>query len=593
MRSAPRESWDEAMAFIERAYGDVLSAGEPGQPAESGHGASDGGLIPGMTIADGRIRLLISYGGPRHLQLWQAADTATGRHLAVTIIDSAGCWPAATVDGILSDTAKLRGIDLPGLARVLDVGRDECGGVVVCGWVRGATLKEVANTEPSPIGAADAVLAVAETAEAVHRAGLALSIDHPDRVRVSVDGHVVLAFPATMSNVTPRDDLRGIGAVMYGLLVNRWPLEAESGTEWEQVETDAAGRVQEPAELNDRIPFLISAMAAGLVRQRSGIRSAGTVSALLREASDEAKKGAADITTREPPPLPPPGGYAGFGNFGPKEQTESARRQLLKASLGAAAAVILVLLVAFASSISRILNNGNTNVAYDADKLGLQTPPPTPPPTPSPSARSAQEAVLLPILGLKPPAGRTAAAPPAAPVSPPPAPSLPAPLLAPTAPAPLGRGAAPVKPVRASVFSPGGSPDNPNRAGLSIDGDPATAWSTDTYFDAVPFPRFKEGVGLLLELPQPTSLGTVTVDLNSSGTVVQLRSSPTPTLSKLSDSTVISPPTPLQPGHNRIQVTNPAPTTNVLVWITTLGNTGGKSQSDISEVTLQAANTRG
>ena len=96
-------------------------------------------LVAGTTIAGGRIRLLILHGESPHLQFWQAADTVTGQHLAVTVVDSANALPTATVDEILSDTASLRGIDSPGLARVIDVGRDRCGGVVVCEWLRGTT----------------------------------------------------------------------------------------------------------------------------------------------------------------------------------------------------------------------------------------------------------------------------------------------------------------------------------------------------------------------------------------------------------------------------------------------------------------------
>ena len=209
----------------------------------------------------------------------------------------------------------------------------------MCEWTRGATLKEVANTTPSPIGVADAMLSLAETADVVHGAGLALSTDHPERIRISVDGRVVLAFPATMPNTTPRDDLRGIGAVMYGLLVNRWPLRGEAATtDWESVEIDAQGRIQEPAVLNSRVPFLISSAAAGLVRDGDGIRSAKTISTLLREASDEAKNGAMPSATRRLVVPPPPGCYATFRNFGPTERAEYARRQLLKICLGTAAA---------------------------------------------------------------------------------------------------------------------------------------------------------------------------------------------------------------------------------------------------------------
>ncbi|EUA08372.1 serine/threonine-protein kinase pknF [Mycobacterium kansasii 732] len=146
-----------------------------------------------------------------------------------------------------------------------------------------------------------------------------------------------------------------------------------------------------------------------------------------------------------------------------------------------------------------------------------------------------------------------------------------------------------VKPVSATVFSPDGAPDNPQQAGLAIDGNPNTAWSTVTYRDAVPFPKFIEGMGLLLHLSQPTALSAVTIDVSSTGTQVQIRSSPSQTPTKLADTTALTPNTALQPGHNVIPVHDRDKTSNVLVWISTLGTTNGESRTAISEITLRAA----
>jgi serine/threonine protein kinase len=146
-----------------------------------------------------------------------------------------------------------------------------------------------------------------------------------------------------------------------------------------------------------------------------------------------------------------------------------------------------------------------------------------------------------------------------------------------------------VKPVSATVFSPAGSPDNPQDADLAIDGNPNTSWSTVTYKDPVPFPTFIEGEGLVLHLAEPTALSAVTIDLSSTGTEVQIRSSPTETPTKLSDTTELTPNTPLRPGHNRIEVHDETKTSNVLVWISKLGTTDGQSRTSISEITLQAA----
>ena len=146
-----------------------------------------------------------------------------------------------------------------------------------------------------------------------------------------------------------------------------------------------------------------------------------------------------------------------------------------------------------------------------------------------------------------------------------------------------------IKPVSATVFSPNGAPDNPQKADLAIDGNPDTSWSTVTYKDPVPFPNFIEGEGLLLHLSEPTALSAVTIDLSSTGTEVQILSSPTETPAKLADATELTPTTPLQPGHNRIEVHDRTKTSNVLVWISKLGTTDGQSRTEISEITLQAA----
>jgi serine/threonine-protein kinase len=146
-----------------------------------------------------------------------------------------------------------------------------------------------------------------------------------------------------------------------------------------------------------------------------------------------------------------------------------------------------------------------------------------------------------------------------------------------------------VKPVSATVFSPSGAPDNPQDADKAIDGNPDTGWSTVTYKDAVPFPTFIEGMGLVLHLSEPTALSAVTIDVSSTGTEVQIRSSPTESPAKLADTTELTSTTPLQQGHNRIAVHDRTKTSNVLVWITTLGTTNGESRTEISDITLQAA----
>ena len=146
-----------------------------------------------------------------------------------------------------------------------------------------------------------------------------------------------------------------------------------------------------------------------------------------------------------------------------------------------------------------------------------------------------------------------------------------------------------VHPVKATVFSPGGDPDSPDKAERAIDGDPNTGWRTDTYTDAVPFPTFKPGIGLMLELPSPTKVATVSVRLPSTGTAIQIRSATSANPAALDDTTALTDPKTLQPGENTITVNASSPTSYLLVWISTLGTTGGQSKTELSEIVVHAA----
>ena len=493
--------------------------------------ADDVNLVPGARIAAGRYRLLVFHGGVPPLQFWQALDTALDRQVALTFVDPDGTLPAAVLQDILSRTLRLSRIDKPGIARVLDVVHTESGGLVVAEWIRGGSLQEVADTAPSPIGAVRATQSLAAAADAAHRAGVALSIDHPSRVRVSIEGDVVLAYPATMPAANPQDDIRGIGAALYALLVNRWPLPEQgvrSGLA--PADRDPTGLPVEPTVVDRDIPFQISAVAIRAVQENGGIRSASTLLNLLQQAIAVADRTEilGPIDDSPPPPTP-------RVSTGREHAIFARRRRNVLIGVSVALAVIVVGLVVLASVVSSIF--GNVGGGLNKDELGLNGP--------SSSTTTASG-------GNSAPAGSV------------------------------------IKPTKATVFTLDGDPDNADQAGLAIDGDPTTSWSTELYTDAVPFPNYKQGEGLMLQLPKPTVVGQVNIDISSTGTKVEIRSSPTPTPSQLKDTTVLT-TTTLKQGHNTIPVKSGAPTSNLLVWISTLGTTNGKSQASISEITVQAA----
>ena len=507
---------------------------QPGKPetdltSSSAPGPDDGPLMPGTTIAGGRYRLLVFHGGPPALQFWQAIDTALDRQVALTFVDPDHVLPPERVREILARTSRLSRMEKPGVARVLDVTQAGTSGLVVSEWIRGGSLEEVAETEPSPIGAARAIQSLAAAAEAAHQSGVALSIDHPSRIRVSTDGDVALAFPATLPDATPEDDIRGIGATLYALLVNRWPLR-ETGipSGMRPATLDAAGQPVEPRSVNRSIPFQISAAAVRSVQQGGGIRTAPTLLNLLQQATAVADRtewiAPVDSPTvsrlapaAEPDPLE-------------EEAARAKRKRGILIGLGVAAAILMVALITLASVLSNIF--GDVGGGINGDQLGLN------PPTSSKSEGSP--------------------------------------------PSPSGI----IKPVRASVFSPEGEADAPSLASLAIDGDPSTMWPTDTYSDPSPFPGFKDGVGLMLQLSRPATVSSVDIAVTGTGTQVQIRSSATTSPTALKDTVALTQPTALRPGKNSIKVNAAPPTANVLVWISTLGTVDDKSRTDISEITL-------
>ncbi|MFD4369299.1 murein biosynthesis integral membrane protein MurJ [Rhodococcus sp. NPDC058521] len=512
-------------------------------------------LIPGASVAGGRYRLLTPHGGARGLQFWQALDIKLDREVALTFVDAEQQSTSSGPEGpqaILSRTLRLGRINQPGLARVLDVVRGSSGGIVVAEWTPGRSLREMADTKPSPIGAASAIRALAAAGEAAHRAGGALSIDHPDRVRISINGDAVLAFPGTLADADSKSDVRGLGAMLYGLITARWPL-AEPGKPGEKsnhtpgsvggmrlADRDSSGAPISPRVIRPEVPFEISAVALRSLETDGGIRTAATVQHILDQASVVNEKTEMIPALRLGQRAPGASGHALADPEAVEAEKKKSNQMLIAlAALSIATVVALALLGFWLANF--LTGSSSTAPLAEQTNIGLSGAPE------EPAAEGEGED---------------------------------------------GEGAAPAPgpgPVVAangvSVFSPQGTPDSPANARLAIDGDPATVWSTDAYFQ--PFPSLKNGVGLMLTLSDPTTLSEVTIDSPTPGTKVEIRTAPSPDAGL--DQTQVIGNGDLRSGVTDIPVRMEGSTQNVLVWITELSKEGGQNQSSIGEVAFEAA----
>jgi len=504
-------------------------------------------LMPGASVAGGRYRLLAGHGGARGLRFWQALDIKLDREVALTFVDAdQKAGENSGHDGpqaILSRTLRLGRINSPGLARVLDVVRGSSGGIVVAEWTPGRSLREMAETVPSPIGAARAIRALASAAELAHRGGGALSIDHPDRVRISASGDAVLAFPGTLADADAQSDVRGLGAMLYALITARWPLRQDGvpgsaatvgGLRLADVGPD--GTPIEPRQIRPEVPFEISAVAVRSLESNRGVRTAATVQHVLEQASVVDQKTdfipVLRLGQRQQPlseeSLADPELLA-------QERERSQRMLWVMVGLGVLAALVVGVVIWWMVSI---FAPGSTEAPLDEQRnIGLTTEN-----APAPESPGA----------------------------------------VPNNPAASG---VPVPVAEVDVFSPQGTPDGVSSVNAVLDDDPATVWRTDQYFQQ--FPALKKGVGLIATLPSPAKLTNVSILSPTPGTAVEIRTAPTnsPTL----DQTQLIGSAVLADGITEIAVSADQSARYVLVWITGLGNEGSQFQSSIADLRFDAA----
>ena len=146
-----------------------------------------------------------------------------------------------------------------------------------------------------------------------------------------------------------------------------------------------------------------------------------------------------------------------------------------------------------------------------------------------------------------------------------------------TAPAPV-----PVRNV--SLFHPGGSGnDSPGEVGLAVDGNPATAWTTQRY-NTPEFGNLRPGVGLLLDLGEPREVREVRVRVGTPGLSLRLHAGQSPDPALLEAAPVGT--APAAPAE--VVLTPDAPVTAQfwVVWIDRLPEDGRRHRAAISDVAL-------
>jgi eukaryotic-like serine/threonine-protein kinase len=233
------------------------------------------------TVGD-RYRLLECVagdpGGPA--VAWRAWDDVLNRPVTLTVVRPGG--PAA--EGFLSHAHAVSAVTHPSLARVWDAVDEGDRAYVVSEWVTGtpftALLRDGALDAES---AAGTVARVADGVAAAHGAGVAFGGVHPDHVVVTGTGEVKLAQVVGDGRAAATDDVRSLGALLYGALTAHWPLAPTGGAAALRPATTSSGHLLSPRQVRAGVPEDLSSLAVRALDQGSpnGVRSAAAIATVL------------------------------------------------------------------------------------------------------------------------------------------------------------------------------------------------------------------------------------------------------------------------------------------------------------------------
>ena len=141
-------------------------------------------------------------------------------------------------------------------------------------------------------------------------------------------------------------------------------------------------------------------------------------------------------------------------------------------------------------------------------------------------------------------------------------------------------------PVSAVAFGPGGpgQGDNPQNAGLAIDGNRRTVWHSDWYTTAE-FGNLESGTGLLIDMGRPVTVTAAQITLGGlPGASLQLRAGNVPALAQLGEVASASGAS----GSVRMPLARPVRARYVLIWFIRLPpDTAGTYQASVAKIALQ------
>lgn len=488
---------------------------------------------PGALLA-GRYRVEELLDEVVGAQAWRAVDEILRRPVLVHTMP-ADDPRAAPVTRAARAAAAARD---PRFLRVLDATVTGDIAYVIREYVPGRNLTGLLAEGALPVEAAGALAReLAEAVASAHAEGLAHLELMPDTVIIAPDGTVKIAglatdaaFHGTTADDPAREDTRGVARILYAGLTGRWPQGAGYGLPGAPL---VDGRLAAPRQVRAGVPRALDDVVVRSLddHPRHGqplTTPAELAGALAAAVPPPGRRGVPHPVLIRRPVEPVTEPIAALPRVLPPPARGRGTRRRGARGIWVLAGLLL------AAGVTLL---GWQLVNAFPGGMGAD-PPQTTSPSPSQSDASGQ-----------PTAGT------------------------------------PIEIVEATDYDPLADPprENPGLASLAVDGDPATAWTTSTYY--VEFDDYKDGVGLAVDLGSPQAVAEVGVVLVGSGSDVEVRVVPGATaLPAEIDGWEVAGSADDAGERVDVPLTSPVSTRYVLIWLTGLPGPVGEQQGGVAEV---------
>jgi putative peptidoglycan lipid II flippase len=532
------------------------TAGDP----DAGQDDVDEGTPVGLEIGDilgGRFRLEEQLEVRGSTTTWRAVDQVLSRSVLVHVLSPEN--PRAQE---IIDTARqaARATDSRFL-RVLDAVTDAQVSYIVCEWAEGMELEQLLSSGPlTALESAWLVRELADALSAMHAQGLFHTRLTPDAVVISTAGNVKIngflidaaLHPRTTlpaSTGTETDDVESLGKLLYATLASRWPGGAGFGLP--AAPTDDQGHTLSPAKVRAGVSPTLDRITADVLAGRIATSAQLTTSLTTVLGSADASPDlahrvrfpmvrdaaqAADFQATTVVPTIP--GESAQDAKSPLVLPESMKaHQSPHRMLAVTGILVGVVVLALIIGLVTVFNRKHDTAAGASTATGAG------------ASGSKVGGTVYPIAG--------------------------------------GKDFDP-------IADGGNGEENPAQVALAYDGKTDTAWTTLVYKGSAKLGGLKKGVGYIVNLGQPVSVGTVSLVMVGQPTALELRvpagdpkTVTTPPMSNAAQWTVVASNSAAGTSVD-LSPAKPVTTQFVMVYITSLPAVTGGFKAGIAEVSVKS-----